>query len=209
MPAILSHVASQGIGAKAAWRERILAGRAASGTLARARAASALVEALLPGAVGPVAAYASIGTEPPTGPLLHALAARGPVLLPVLRGDGELDWAPYESDRPLVRAGRGLLQSAAEPLGPDAVAECALVVVPALAVDRRGVRLGRGAGCYDRALARATGTVVAALYDGELVGRLPHEPHDRPVHAVVLPSRGLVRLRGAGLPGDGGRPGAS
>jgi 5-formyltetrahydrofolate cyclo-ligase len=68
------------------------------------------------------------------------------------------------------------------------------VVVPALAVDRRGVRLGRGGGSYDRALTRAAGLTVALLYDGETVEELPAEEHDVPVKAVVTPSGGLVMV---------------
>ena len=80
-------------------------------------------------------------------------------------------------------------------LGPAAVTAAALVIVPALAVDRHGVRLGRGGGSYDRALARlGTGTlIVAALYDGEFVDALPYEDHDIRVHAVATQS-GLTRL---------------
>jgi 5-formyltetrahydrofolate cyclo-ligase len=62
-------------------------------------------------------------------------------------------------------------------------------------VDRAGTRLGRGGGSYDRVLPRTTGLVVALLHDGEAVAELPAEPHDVPVDAVVLPARGLVRLR--------------
>lgn len=80
-----------------------------------------------------------------------------------------------------------------EPLGSDAVAGCDVVLVPALAVDRAGVRLGRGGGSYDRALRRARGLLVALLHEGELVDALPHEPHDVPVDVAALPS-GLVRL---------------
>jgi 5-formyltetrahydrofolate cyclo-ligase len=83
-------------------------------------------------------------------------------------------------------------------LGVGAIARAWLVVVPAVAVDRRGVRLGRGGGSYDRALARVPpGTeVVALLHDGELVDLVPSEPHDRRVRAVITPARGLVRLPG-------------
>ena len=156
----------------------------------QADAAAALVAALVPLAGdGPVAAYASVGTEPGTDPLLAALPH---VLLPVLLPDGDLDWARYEGE--LVPGPRGLRQPPGRRLGRDAVAGCALVVVPALAVDRTGTRLGRGGGSYDRALTRTSSRVVAALHTGELVAELPAEPHDRPVHAVVLPDRGLVEL---------------
>lgn len=144
-----------------------------------------------------VAAYASTGTEPGTRALLDDLSA---VLLPVLLADGDLDWALWEGE--LVAGLRGTLQPPGAPLGRDAVADCDLVVVPALGVDRAGTRLGRGGGSYDRALARARGTVLAPLHDGELHDHLPVEPHDHPVDAAVLPVEGLVRLR----PREGGRP---
>ena len=83
----------------------------------------------------------------------------------------------------------------AHPVGSrvDAVARADLVVVPALAVDRYGFRLGRGGGSYDRALARVSASTltVALLHDGELLDRLPAEPHDRPVRAVVTPGGGV------------------
>jgi 5-formyltetrahydrofolate cyclo-ligase len=69
-----------------------------------------------------------------------------------------------------------------------------VVLVPALAVDESGNRLGRGGGSYDRALARVGGQVptIALVYDGELVGRLPAEPHDRPVRAAASPGHGIT-----------------
>ena len=85
----------------------------------------------------------------------------------------------------------------AEPVGPDAVAAVDAVLVPGLAVDRRGNRLGRGGGSYDRALARVGGRAFTCvvLHDGEVVDiPLPREPHDVPVAAAATPS-GLHRLR--------------
>ena len=63
-------------------------------------------------------------------------------------------------------------------------------ITPGLAVDQRGVRLGQGGGCYDRALLRrGTGVkVVTVLHDAELVPSLPSEPHDLPVDGVLRPS---------------------
>lgn len=178
---------------KAALRRAVLARRASLPAAQRDRAEQAAVAALAPEATGPVAAYLSAGTEPGTTALLAALAARSvPVLLPVLLPDRDLDWAL--AGEGVVPGPYGLQEPRGERLGRDALADCTLVVVPALAVDRSGNRLGRGGGSYDRALGRTRGRVVALLHDGETVDTLPVEPHDRPVHALVTPGRGLVRL---------------
>lgn len=174
---------------KQSLRVQARARRATLGAADLQAAAGALLEALRPLLTGRLAAYASTADEPGTTPLLGAC---DDVLLPVLLADGELDWARYEGE--LVQGLRGTRQPPGPVLGRDAVADCALVVVPALGVDRAGTRLGRGGGSYDRALVRTTAYVVAALHDGELHAVLPVEPHDRAVDAAVLPSRGLVRL---------------
>lgn len=141
-----------------------------------------------------VAAYVSVGSEPGTRALLDALRARGVrVLLPVLQADNDLDWAPYEGAEGLRKAGRGLLEPAGTPLGPDAVLDADVVLLPGLAVDGRGMRLGRGGGSYDRVLARlaaagAHPALIVLLYDDEVTARVPEEPHDHPVDAVVTPA---------------------
>ncbi|MEU8481872.1 5-formyltetrahydrofolate cyclo-ligase [Streptomyces sp. NPDC048641] len=151
-----------------------------------------------------VAAYVSVGREPGTRELLDALHARGVrVLLPVLLDDNDLDWGAYDGQGSLARvrhAGKmALLEPAGERLGTEAVVEADAVLLPGLAVDGRGMRLGRGGGSYDRVLARleradADPALVVLLYDGEVVEHVPEEPHDRPVHAVVTPS-GVRRFR--------------
>jgi 5-formyltetrahydrofolate cyclo-ligase len=144
-----------------------------------------------------VAAYVSVGTEPGTGPLLDALRERGRrVIVPVVLPDLDLDWAVYDGPLDLVRARRGLLEPTGRRLGVDAVGTADVVVTPGLAVDRTGMRLGQGGGCYDRALGRVpVGTFTATLlFDGELLDTVPTEAHDRPVTAVVTPS-GVTRLR--------------
>ncbi|QES42120.1 5-formyltetrahydrofolate cyclo-ligase [Streptomyces venezuelae] len=145
-----------------------------------------------------VAAYVSVGGEPGTGPLLDALHARGTrVLLPVLLPDNDLDWGAYDGARSLTRVQHpgkmALLEPSGPRLGPDAVLEADAVLLPGLAVDARGMRLGRGGGSYDRVLTRleraaADPALVVLLYDSEVVAHLPDEEHDRPVHAVVSPS---------------------
>ncbi|MEU4779870.1 5-formyltetrahydrofolate cyclo-ligase [Micromonospora sp. NPDC023633] len=148
-------------------------------------------------------AYVPVGSEP-GGPdlpaVLHAaLPPGGELLLPVLRDDLDLDWAAWSGPEGLVAAGRGMREPAGPRLGQAAVAGAQLVVLPALAVDRRGLRLGRGGGSYDRALARvpASTPTVVPLHDGELVEALPAEPHDQPVRAVVTPADGLRTLDAA------------
>jgi 5-formyltetrahydrofolate cyclo-ligase len=116
-----------------------------------------------------------------------------PVLLPVLLPNGDLDWAEHQRGG-LVPSARGLLEPASRRLGPDAVTGCDVVLVPALAVDAAGHRLGRGGGSYDRALAGVEAPVVALLHDGELLAAVPVEVHDVAVTAVATPSAGVLEL---------------
>jgi 5-formyltetrahydrofolate cyclo-ligase len=149
---------------------------------------------------GTVAVYYSIGAEPETRGLVFGLWKRGTyVILPVLRGDGDLDWASYEGPDSLVAGPHGLLEPGETRRGVEAVARADAVLVPALAVDRAGNRLGRGGGAFDRALARVGPMVplIALLYDDELIDRLPAEPHDAPVRAVVRPAHGVTALPGS------------
>jgi 5-formyltetrahydrofolate cyclo-ligase len=187
--------------AKAALRGRLLAARTALPDDRRAEAGRLLRDAVLAlpetQMAGTVAAYISVGTEPGTRSLVYALWKRGAyVLLPLLRPDNDLDWASYEGPDSLAAAPRGLLEPTEPPRGPGAVASADLVIVPALAVDRRGRRLGRGGGSYDRALARVGGAVptVALLYDDELLDEVPAGPHDQPVRLVAQPTQGIIRL---------------
>ncbi len=143
-----------------------------------------------------VAAYVSTRLEPGTGPLIEQLDAMGRrVILPVLLPDNDLDWAVYTGAQGLVPASRGLLEPAGPRLGVEAVATADVVLCPGVAVDRTGMRLGRGGGSYDRVLGRVpVGTFVCTLlYDGELLDRVPADAHDRRVTAVVTPE-GLTRL---------------
>jgi len=146
---------------------------------------------------GAVAAYVSVGTEPDSRGLIFALWKRGTyVLLPVLQPDGELDWASYEGPSSLAPGPRGLLEPTEPRRGVTAITSADLVVVPALAVDRAGRRLGRGGGSYDRALARVGPSIltVALLYDGELAEEVPAGSRDQPVRAAALPGEGIIRL---------------
>ncbi|WKV73563.1 5-formyltetrahydrofolate cyclo-ligase [Streptomyces sp. PCS3-D2] len=188
--------------AKSELRRELLAARRALTPEARRTAAAALaVTALrLPelATARTVAAYVSVGGEPGTRALLDALRAAGKrVLLPLLLPDNDLDWAAYEGPGGLAEAAHPgkmrLLEPSGPALGPDAVTEADAVLLPGLAVDGRGMRLGRGGGSYDRVLGRleragAHPALVVLLYDDEVVARVPEEPHDHPVQAVATPS---------------------
>jgi len=146
---------------------------------------------------GTIAAYYSVGTEPDTRGLIFALWKRGSyVVLPVLLPDGDLDWASYEGPESLAPGPRGVLQPVEPVRGIGTVARADVVLVPALAVDVRGRRLGRGGGSYDRALARVGPQVptIALLYDSELLPSVPAEEHDQSVRAVARPEQGITWL---------------
>jgi 5-formyltetrahydrofolate cyclo-ligase len=145
-------------------------------------------------AAGTIAAYYSIGTEPDSRGLIFALWKRGSyVILPVLLPDGDLDWASYEGPDSLAPGPRGLLQPTEPVRGTQTVARADVVLVPALAVDARGYRLGRGGGSYDRVLARVGPQVptIALLYDEELLPAVPTAPHDQRVRLVARPADGI------------------
>jgi 5-formyltetrahydrofolate cyclo-ligase len=148
-----------------------------------------------------VCAYVPVGSEPGSVELIDSMLRRGVrVLLPVARHDAAglpvpLQWGEYRPGG-LVQARFGLREPAGPLMPADAIADATVVLVPALAVDRAGVRLGRGAGFYDRSLplAAPTARLVAVVRDDELVDRLPAEPHDVRMTHALTPSGGLIGL---------------
>jgi 5-formyltetrahydrofolate cyclo-ligase len=180
--------------AKADLRRQLLASRARRPAAQRTSIAAALAQ-VFSGAFGDrlsdrmtVASYLSIGGEPGTGALLEVCAAAGArVIVPVLLPDRDLEWAVVEA--PSESLGGGLL-------GVGAIASADLVLVPALAVDRSGHRLGRGGGSYDRALARVTHgeSVLAVVHDDEILDAVPFESHDRLVDGALTPTA-VLRFR--------------
>ncbi|HLS76013.1 MAG TPA: 5-formyltetrahydrofolate cyclo-ligase [Nocardia sp.] len=186
---------------KQTWRAEILARRAEvdpSRHDAEAAALAVAVRALRGAAVA--CAYVPVRGEPGSTAMLDELRSGGTrVLLPVTGAPGALTWGEYTGAADLRRARYGLLEPAGRELGPEVVAEAEVILVPALAVDRRGVRLGRGAGYYDRTLGAAGrgARLIAVVRDEEFVARLPEEEHDVRVGWVLTPGGGLVRLEGS------------
>lgn len=143
-----------------------------------------------------VGLYCAMPDEVDTRPLAEALWRDGCALhLPVTRGRGRaarLLFVPWLQKTELTRHPGGMLQPKETQGGEqkdEGVTAQALdaVVVPGLAFDLRGGRLGRGWGCYDRALADYGGLVVGLAHACQLMARLPREAHDCGVDAVVTP----------------------
>lgn len=149
-----------------------------------------------------VAAYVSREDEPPTDRLLDVLAARGVrILLPVVGGARRLvlGWAEYEGAADLVEPSPGRpLEPSGPDLGPAEIATADVVLLPALAVDTAGTRLGYGAGWYDRALVhvRLETPLIALVYEDEVFdaerASVPRGPHDRVVGSAVTPGGWVV-----------------
>lgn len=189
--------------AKSTLRARLLAARRAVPPEvhdAEARALAGHLEQLA-GSARTVCAYVPVGSEPGSTAMLDGLTRRGiRVLLPVVRTEDDgtplpLIWGEYRPGN-LVPGPFGLLEPAPPWLPAQVLAEADLVVVPALAIDRRGARLGRGAGFYDRSLLlrRPQIPLVAVVRDTELLDAMPAEPHDVPMTHALTPGLGVVAL---------------
>ena len=140
-----------------------------------------------------LSAYLSLPEEPDTRAFLRWAAEQGlRVLLPVSRDDGLLDWATYDGEDEDADIA-GMPTPTSELLGPIAINDVDLILVPAAAVDRTGMRMGWGRGYYDKTLGSVEGCppVYAVIFDDELVDAVPRERHDMPVNGVVTPS-GIV-----------------
>lgn len=145
--------------------------------------AAALAERLREHRPGTLAAFRSLRSEPPTTAAIEAARDLGwRVIVPVLLPDKDLDWQEWPASDRL--------------LGRQAIGAASVILVPALAIDRQGMRLGQGGGSYDRVLARRAQAAwtVAVVHDDEVVERVPRDRHDLPVDAVITPRRGVIDL---------------
>lgn len=140
-----------------------------------------------------VACYLSTPTEPNTRPFLNWATAQGiRLLFPISREDGLLDWTVGETGA--EHEGMfGISEPVGELLGPIAINDVDLIIIPAAAIDQTGMRLGWGRGYFDKTLGsmEKCPPVYAVIFDGELVEHVPQERHDQPVNGVVTPTRVL------------------
>jgi 5-formyltetrahydrofolate cyclo-ligase len=138
-----------------------------------------------------IAAYLSTSFEPDTRAFLNwAIASGLRVLLPIARADGLLDWS--EGDGESETEGiTGTPEPIGPILGPIAINDADLIIVPASAVDTRGVRMGWGRGYFDRTLGsmEKCPPVYAVVWDDEILDEVPREVHDALVDGAVTPTR--------------------
>ena len=139
--------------------------------------------------------YLSTSTEPGTHEFVEQAVARGiRVLLPITRADGLLDWAVATPDGDIAEGLFGLPEPVGEVLGPIAVNDVDLLVIPAAAVGRDGMRLGWGRGYFDKTLGsmERCPPVYAVVFDSEILDEVPADVRDEPVTGVVTPTRTLT-----------------
>jgi len=136
--------------------------------------------------------FISTPTEPGTHEFIVDAVRRGiRVLLPITRSDGLMDWAVATEDGDIVEGLFGLPEPVGEMLSPLAVNDVDLLVIPAAAVDRSGMRLGWGRGYFDKTLGSMENCppVYAVVFDSELLEEVPSDLHDQPVSGAVTPTR--------------------
>lgn len=193
---------------KAALRDQLLAARRHVADDVRATEARQVCERLealesIVTSGGTICAYVPVGTEPGSIEMLDMLLRRtGRVLLPVARTAADntplpLSWGEYRPGT--LTTGRwGLLEPPQPWLPSSALVQAGVVLVPALAVDRRGVRLGRGRGFYDRSLGGRDphARLIAVVRDAEVLDEVPADPHDIPMTHALTPRQGLIDLDG-------------
>ncbi|WP_158865178.1 5-formyltetrahydrofolate cyclo-ligase [Leifsonia sp. AG29] len=138
-----------------------------------------------------VACYLSTSIEPDTRPFVNWARAQGiRVLLPISREDGLLDWTTGDGETE-TEGLFGLPEAVGDLLGPIAINDVDLIIIPAAAVGADGLRMGWGRGYFDKTLGsmEKCPPVYAVLFDGELVDEVPRERHDQPVDGAVTPTR--------------------
>ncbi|MCK3771203.1 5-formyltetrahydrofolate cyclo-ligase [Microbacterium aerolatum] len=141
-----------------------------------------------------ISCFLSTTTEPDTREFIIGAVRRGiRVLLPITRADGLLDWAVADDTDDVAEGLFGLPEPTGEVLGPIAVNDVDLMIIPAAAVDAAGTRLGWGRGYFDKTIGSMENCppVYAVTYDSEVLDSLPRELHDQPVTGVVTPTRTL------------------
>lgn len=117
-----------------------------------------------------------------TIPLIeHAYAVSKTIFLPVVVGD-DLVIKPY-NPMAMKPGAFGILEPQGDPVSP---VQLDLIIVPGVAFDAAGNRMGRGKGFYDRLLAGTSATTIGVCYAEQYYLSIPTEPHDVPLNDVIV-----------------------
>jgi 5-formyltetrahydrofolate cyclo-ligase len=176
---------------KTDWRQRLLKARQALGPAARALHSQTIAARLasLPEFTGGTVllAYVPIGAEVDLTPLLHAAVGAGKLVYAPLEAAEVPQWRQWQGADAAGATGSPALPVPVPGTGPI------VAIVPGVGFDLEGVRLGRGRGFYDRALAglRSIRPLVAVgvAFEAQVVRRLPYDPWDQPLDLVVTERR--------------------
>lgn len=171
--------------AKAQLRSKILASRAGRESSNKALTAN-LLELVSQLKVQSVATYLSFGTEPSTIDFIVSLLRNGiEVIIPKVLPDETLAWYKWDGVSSTT-SNLGMKEPDESKLQAVSVQEADLLLIPALAVDRMGNRLGRGKGYFDRELSLLSGSkIYAVCFEDEVLESLPSEDHDQRVSGAV------------------------
>jgi 5-formyltetrahydrofolate cyclo-ligase len=135
-----------------------------------------------------IGCYLSFGSEPATDYFIELAKSQGiEIACPRIEADGQMVMAVLKSDT--KRSELGFKEPTGAVIDPK---DLDLVIVPALAIDHDGNRLGRGAGYFDRYLEIYKGQTVGLVYDAEFLPKVPTLVHDKPVRQVVTESRTIA-----------------
>ncbi len=157
---------------------------------ATARLSAHLIDLATRLRVRSLAAYLPAPEEPNIRPFLNwAAEQKIRILFPISRDDGLLDWTVGDGGTE-IEGLFGMPEPVGGLLGPIAINDVDLIVVPAASVDRTGMRMGWGRGYFDRTLGsmERCPPVYAVIFDREFVDTVPSEVHDKRVDGVVTPS---------------------
>lgn len=177
---------------KKALRKAASAARAEAHRSVDVAPAHAALRARLDQTSGPVSFFWPIRTEIDPRPVMEALASHRPVCLPVTNGYAALRFRSWTPGAEMEVDGFGV----AVPAGNTSIVPQVLVV-PLLAFDRHGHRLGYGAGHYDRTLeelgAQGPVTAIGFAYAAQEIARVPTVPTDQPLDAIVT-ENGIIEI---------------
>jgi len=143
-----------------------------------------------------VTCFLSLPDEPDTSEFLAwAREQNLRVLLPRTRDDGLLDWTVFSGAPPEIGV-LGIPEAPGERLPPEVLNTVDLALIPACAVDTRGIRLGWGRGFFDKTLdsLNTQPPLFALVFDEDIFPALPNSAHDYPVDGAVTPG-GVIRFR--------------